>query len=88
VRAPAGDASRNFLCLGSSIEDIRLLVGSRILLAVTVPPTSQHLDERLDEHDHEPGPFATIVRPAQKGLAFRSAWSIVSSSDAARMMRR
>jgi hypothetical protein len=24
----------------------------------------------------------------QKGLAFRSAWSIVSSSDAARMMRR
>ena len=27
-------------------------------------------------------------RRAQKGLAFRSAWSIVSSSDAARMMRR
>ena len=34
-----------------------------------------------------PGSFTTIVRPVQKGLAFRSAWSIVSSSDAARMMR-
>ena len=33
------------------------------------------------------GSFTTIVRPVQKGLAFRSAWSIVSSSDAARMMR-
>ncbi len=33
------------------------------------------------------GSFITIARPAQKGLAFRSASSIVSSSDAARMMR-
>ena len=33
------------------------------------------------------GSFTTIARPAQKGLAFRSASSIVSSSDAARMMR-
>ena len=30
--------------------------------------------------------FTTIARPAQKGLAFRSASSIVSS-DAVRMMR-
>ena len=34
-----------------------------------------------------PSSFTTIARPAQKGLAFRSASSIVSSSDAARMMR-
>ena len=33
------------------------------------------------------GPFTTIARPAQKGLAFRQPSSIVSSSDATRMMR-
>ncbi len=33
------------------------------------------------------GSFTTIARSAQKGLAFRSASSIVSLSDAARMTR-
>jgi hypothetical protein len=40
-----------------------------------------------DAFDGLSGSFITIVRPVQKGLAFRSASIIVSSSDAARMMR-
>ena len=39
-----------------------------------------------EEQEDSSGSFTTIARSAQKGLAFRSASSIVSS-DAARMMR-
>ena len=78
--APAAEAGGRVLGPMDTIS-IRIVKRGNLMAANDQPGTSGPADSSGSFS------FTTIARPAQKGLAFRSASSIVSSSDAVRMMR-